>query len=167
LRLGQRVELAEAGRRAGFAIALPRLPELGAPDEVYLDSAATELVWLVYRARGDRPAAGVGAASGVAYLLMQLRQGQGLEEGILLKTLGPDSRLEALTINGRRAFWIEGQPHRLFFLLAGDRFQQDEVRLVGNVLLWQRGEITYRLEGAASRAEALRIAASLGEAGGG
>jgi hypothetical protein len=40
--------------------------------------------------------------------------------------------------------------------------QSEQVRLAGNVLLWERGTRTLRLEADVSKAEALAIAASVG-----
>jgi hypothetical protein len=39
---------------------------------------------------------------------------------------------------------------------------EQRLRLAANVLVWEQGEITLRLETAASRAETLGVAASIG-----
>ncbi len=64
---------------------------------------------------------------------------------------------EASEVNGNSAFWIEGEH---VFRLADGRFQS-WLFVEGNVLLWWDGNVTYRLEGATSLAEAIRIAESL------
>lgn len=65
--------------------------------------------------------------------------------------------LEMTAVNDKQAFWLEG-PH--YF-----RLQSSEAEawlfVEGSVLIWWEGEVTYRLEGAASLDEALRIAESL------
>ena len=37
---------------------------------------------------------------------------------------------------------------------------QDQTRLAGNVLLWQHGDVTFRIEADTTKGRALRIAAS-------
>jgi hypothetical protein len=69
--------------------------------------------------------------------------------------------LERLTFDGGPAFWITGQAHRVFYRDKQGTIREETIRLAGNVLLWQRGALTLRLEGALDREEALRIAASL------
>ena len=61
-----------------------------------------------------------------------------------------------------RALWIEGEPHLFFYRDRDGQVRDESVRLAGNVLLWERGELTLRLEGAIARDEAIRIAASVG-----
>lgn len=65
--------------------------------------------------------------------------------------------LEMTTVNGRQAFWLVG-PH--YFRLR-DSSAEEWLFVEGSVLIWWDGEVTYRLEGAESLAEALRIAESL------
>ena len=60
-------------------------------------------------------------------------------------------------VGGRPALWLVG-PHALL-LRSGEIAHRTLVS--GNVLLWQEGEITYRLETAESLDEAVRIAESL------
>jgi hypothetical protein len=156
LRLGRAVTLAEARRLAPYPVAVPALPELGEPDEVYVDdTAAGRPVALVYRARPGLPPA---AETGVAALLIQLQAE--LDPRFFGKGLGPGTRLEELELNGTRAYWLEGQAHAVFVRDAGGQIRDETVRLAGNVLLWQQGAVTLRLEGAPSKAAALRIAAA-------
>jgi hypothetical protein len=55
-------------------------------------------------------------------------------------------------LNGQPALWIAGARHLV-------RFPDAPPRLAGNVLVWQVGPITYRLEGASlTRAQALAFA---------
>lgn len=157
LRLGERVPLDEARRRVAYPVVVPTLPDFGPPDEVYVDeSLASGQVALVYRARPGLPAA---AETGVGLLITQFRGD--LEPGFFAKGLGPETRLEQVTVNGSRGFWIEGKPHLFFYRDANGDIRDERVRLAGNVLLWEQGDLTLRLEGAVSRDEALRIAASV------
>jgi hypothetical protein len=165
LRLGERLTLAEAQARVAYRILLPSLPELGAPDEVYLGQPPPDgQVALVYHARPD-PAQ--GAEGGVGLLLTQFRGdlvpggfGKGLAPDAG-KGLGPETRLEAVTVGGAPGYWIEGQPHLFFYRDPTGQVRQENVRLVGNTLLWEQAGLTLRLESALGKSEALRIAASV------
>lgn len=66
-------------------------------------------------------------------------------------------QIEQTKVNGNQAFWING-PH-IFFLQ--NNTLEEWLFVEGSVLLWWDGAVTYRLEGAGSLAEALRIAESL------
>ncbi len=160
LDLGDRVTLEEARARVGFPVLLPTLPELGAPDEVYLGSGpAGGQVALVYWTRPGLPPA---SETGVVLLLVEFRAGPGtLSSGVLGKGLGLDTRIAEVAVNGGRGVWIEGAPHLLFLPDARGQFRQEPVRVAGNVLLWEQGELTLRIEGALSQDKALRIAASV------
>ena len=68
-------------------------------------------------------------------------------------------QLEQTEVNGNQAFWIDGA--HLFFLQTNEIEEWSFV--AGNVLLWWDGAVTYRLEGAGSLDEALRLAESLKE----
>ncbi len=105
--------------------------------------------------------------AGIGALLTQFR-GE-LERPLIEKGLrhdggeaGARTRLEAVSVNGQPGFWLEGAPHS-FFLVCAEREQcrEERYRLAGNVLLWERGELTLRLESALSRDEALAIAATV------
>lgn len=84
-------------------------------------------------------------------LLTEARSGREAFE----KQLGPGTRAVPVTVGGEPGVYIEGAPH-------GVRAGGEELRIAGNTLLWSDGAYLFRLEGAASRAEALRIARSVG-----
>lgn len=67
--------------------------------------------------------------------------------------------LEMTDVNGRQAFWLNG-PH--FFTLQNNDVEE-WLFVEGSVLIWWDGAVTYRLEGADTLAEALRVAESLRE----
>src|SRR5207248_8060167 len=111
LGLGRAMSLDEARRRVGFAILLPTQGSLGAPDAVFfVDFPPGGQVSLVYRARPGLPDAGKG---GIGLLLTEFRGD--LEQPLLSKTVGPDSRVVATTVNGGQGFWIDGAPHEFLF----------------------------------------------------
>ena len=70
------------------------------------------------------------------------------------KLLPPATETEQVLVNGGPGYWIEG-PHAVLF-------GEESARTVGDVLLWVQDGLTLRLEGAPSKAEALRIAGTIG-----
>ena len=138
LDLGISISPDEAERIAGFRPLTSSL--LGSPDRVSWDGA---MVWFAY---GD-----------VRLLVSQFR---GTERGDLVKKLAePRTMITPVSIGGRADFFISGATH--FLYLAPTNIVRDErVRLARNVLLWQRGPLTLRLEGQITLPEALRIARS-------
>ena len=96
---------------------------------------------------------------GVGALFTQFQAG--LEPGFFAKGLGPETRLEQLTVNGGRAVWIEGSPHLFYYRDRGGEIRDESVRLAGNVLLWEQEGLTLRLEANLPKDEAVRIASSV------
>ena len=70
-------------------------------------------------------------------------------------------RVERVTIDGAPGLWIHGALHQIVYEDRKGLIRPDTIRLAGDTLLWRRGPVLLRLEGARSRAEALRIAHSL------
>lgn len=163
LRLGRRVALGEAREAVPFPVRVPDLAGLGAPDEVYLTQSVPDgMVSLVYRAGPGLPAS---PYTGVGALLTQFRGETDrdlVEKGLFGKGVPAGTRLEPLKVNGGRGYWIEGGPHSFFVYRAPDGdLEDEEFRLAGNVLLWEQDGLTFRLEAAVPKEEALRIAASV------
>jgi hypothetical protein len=157
LNLGQRLSLDEARGRVPFQVLEPA--SVGAPDEVYLlDKPVGGQVALVYYPRPDVPPANT---TGVGLLLTEFQGNVPSTGVILLKGLPPGTRLEEVQVNGGQGFWIEGDPHIFGYQDARGQQQVESTRLAGNVLLWEQGSLTLRLESALSKDAALRIAASV------
>ena len=91
-------------------------------------------------------------------LLMTEVQGQ-LERRFLFKFVRPGTPVEAVRVNGERGLWIDGA-HQYAYTDRTGELRTDSVRTAGPVLLWRHGELLLRLEGAASKQEALALAAS-------
>jgi hypothetical protein len=77
------------------------------------------------------------------------------------KIAGEATSIERLRVDGRRAIWIEGAPHVFFYRPPDSDFAEGQLRLAGNVLLVERGNLLVRLEGAFGRERALELARSL------
>lgn len=143
LALGERTELPTARRRLGFTPVLPS--GLGEP-LVYFDPYPPGgQLSLAYR-RGT--------------LLLTQVQGR-LERKFLFKFIPPGTKLERLALGRDRALWIQGETHQYSYADRTGQIRTDSVRTAGDVLLWRRGDLLLRLEGARSKREALRIARSL------
>ena len=158
LGLGKRLTLEEARSRVAFHVLTPTIEGLASPDEVYLaDPPTGGEVSLVYRARPALPGA---RETGVGMLLSEFR-GDLAPDMIAAKGLGPNTRLEEVTVNGGRGFWIEGESHYFFYRDPSGDLRDERVRLAANALLWEQGNLTLRLESALPKEAAMRIAASL------
>jgi len=144
--LGDEVSLEEAASRAGFALLVPE--ELGEPDVVYFASVpAGGMVSFVYGDPDDPRA-----------LFTQFRGS--VEEVAFMKKAVADTEVRDVFVGASRGFWLSGDPHVFRFIDANGQFTEENVRLAGNVLLWERGGVTLRLEADVSLAEALEIARS-------
>ena len=138
LDLGAAIRPDDAERTAGFRPLASSL--LGAPDEVTWDGA---LLW--YRYGRTR------------LLVSQLRGSERLE--LVKKVVEPETMITPVHVNGEPGYFITGGKHFLYLAPGGD-VREEPVRLSRQVLLWQHGPLTLRLEGDLGLAEALRIARS-------
>ena len=156
LNLGEPLTLDQIRVRVAYQVELPAA--LGPPDEAYLSNTPVGgQVALVYYPRPDLPQANT---TGVGLLLTEFR-GNVRSTAALGKSIPPGSHLEEVQVNGRPAFWIDGDPHTFFYMDARGQIQPESTRLAANVLLWEHGELTLRLESALPRDAALSIAATV------
>src|SRR5512132_2249882 len=157
---GRLTTLDDARLRADFTVRVPTDPRLGTPDEVYRDRAdatgARQRISLVYGQRAGIP---ISHEPGVSVLVVEFRGGfdENLTGG---KGVGPDTKIESLSVNGGRGLWLEGAPHLFFYRDPSGIIQPETLRLAGNTLIWEQDGVTFRLEAQVSREDALRIAAS-------
>ena len=161
-RLGERLEvpgdhvtLEDARERAGFDVVVPE--RLGDPDETYV-AAYIEggVVTLVYEADVDLPEA---RGTGVGALITEFRAG--VDGDLIGKTAPPATGIERVSVAGEEGYWIAGRPHAVGYLGPDGRFREDDLRLAGNTLIWERGELSLRLEADADLEEALAVARSM------
>jgi hypothetical protein len=143
LDLGRRITLAEARRRAPWLL-VPSAEGIGAPDLVSFSTAIPGgKITLLWGTRRD-----------VHLLLTEFRG-----EAFVEKLVQPGAKVELLQVNGGRGAWVGGS-HVLVYRDRNGLVREDTSRLAGKTLLWQRGQVTSRLEGDFSKEEALRIARS-------
>jgi len=132
--LGERVSLREA-RAAIAGVLLP----------------PTETVPPLYLAHGNVLSL-VFAHQGEPVLLSELVGGGG---AYLKKLASGATSIQGVRVGDAYGLWLSGSPH-VFFT------PQRSPRLAGNVLLWESGSTTYRLEGRKlGKSEAIAIAESL------
>jgi hypothetical protein len=143
--LAGEMTLEEAQQTVDFPILLPSYPaDLGNPDRVFVQDADGEmaiLVWLDLRQQSAR-------------VLMSLHF---IPRGSWAIDKADPAVIQETSVNGQRAIWAVGPyPLRLY---NGDlQFK----RLVdGHVLIWEEGNITYRLETDLPLEEAIKVAESL------
>jgi hypothetical protein len=157
LGLGERVTLEEARRLVDFPVLVPTAGGFGRPDAVFVDETVPSggRVDLVYRARPGLPASPFTDAG----LLVTQFRGQPTPD--FLKKVAGAGLVEEVTVGGEPGYWFSGEPHFFTYQDAAGRFREESSRLAGNALVWQRGDLTLRLEGELSREQALRIAESM------
>jgi hypothetical protein len=147
---GREVSLSQARAAVDFPLAVPSGP---APDRAFLFTTpfgrtGAILAW--------EPTAASPAILGVPWGLMviELRG----EDDVLLKTVGSFGDLHEVRVAGARGVWIP-VPHELQIQIdVGTRTYS----VGGNVLIWQVGQVTYRVETSLGLPEALRLAATVG-----
>jgi hypothetical protein len=156
LGLGERVTLEEARRRVDFPVLVPGAPGFQQPDAVFVDDVpAGGRVDLVYRARPDLSASPFTDAG----LLVTQFQGRWTPE--FLKKVIDMGMVEEVTVGGEPGYWFSGEPHFFTYRDAAGEFREERTRLAGNTLIFQRGELTVRLEGRLSREAAVAVAESM------
>jgi hypothetical protein len=132
LDLGRRVTLEQAP-------SWTRVPD-EEPDSVWVDGGTVNLLW--------------GTPDDVRLLLTEFRG-----EAFIEKLIEGGAEVELVRVNGGAGVWLE-EPHVVMFRDPRGRLRDNEARLAGKTLLWMHGDVTLRLEGDLSKAEALRIARS-------
>jgi len=139
LDLGRPIALAQARRGAGFAA---------------LTTPRASAAYVAHDLPGGRLTLVAGRE-----LIFEFRGRLG--GPVLAKLLGTATRAGRVRVNGGRGAYLSGAPHELFYLTPTGRFESDAVRLVGNVLIWQQGPLTLRIEGSRTLGEALALARTL------
>jgi hypothetical protein len=137
LDIGPKTSLSDARDRVPYDVLTSSL--LGPPREVHV--------------LGDQ----VGFVYGEHKLLVLQSRGTYFQ-----KDVGPETSVEHVQLNGREALWISGGRHYFAYVEGNHQARPAPLYLVGNALIWTHGDLTLRLEGKLSRAEALRIARSFG-----
>jgi hypothetical protein len=88
---------------------------------------------------------------------VRLDQFDGHLDYVFAKT-APDARW--VTVDGAPALWFDA-PHAVVVLQSGGAPRTESARLAGHTLIWERGEVTMRLEGDLTLERAVAVAASV------
>lgn len=153
---GESITLAEARKAVAFTVRIPSDSRLGDPDLVTLERDVAKGLVTLWWKPNDRlplPASPTNRAWGMAFSAFR----GSVEDWSFSKMLGPDARVEFVTVQGASGRWIEGEPHQLAIATDGQSAMVTN-RLATNTLVWERDGITYRLEAKVSRDLALSIA---------
>jgi hypothetical protein len=155
--LGAPFAVAELDATVGFHVRLPSLPGLGAPIGAYIQLGVGPIVNVTFGSSEAFPAPS-GGRIGLVVTALHAHVG---DQPSLQKFADPGTTIEAVTVDDEPGFWIAGAPHVISYTRPNSTRIDDPVRLAGNVLAWNDGDVTYRIEGAADLATALRVAASM------
>lgn len=152
--LGREVTPAEAAAIAGFPVALPS--GLDEPAGTWVDEAIVGFEPEVVARRivstwAPTPAIPSIQGTDVGAVLMQF-EGQWQ---VASKQLSAETNNHGMTeVSGRPAFWTTGEHELVLLTDAGSQ----RLLVTGNVLIWQRGGSTFRLETSLGERAAIRIA---------
>ena len=147
LDLGEPVSLAEAREAVSFQIAEPELPGLGRPDSIYVDQATPGGQVFFLWGTETRP-----------QLLLSEFRGDVRRE-LISKQAGPGTTIEPVNVQGGApGFWVAGAKHVIYYLDPAGEIREETIRLSRNALLWERNDLTLRIEGGFGKKVALEIA---------
>lgn len=153
---GNEIVFDEARKRAGFAILVPSLADIGAPDHVYYNDFPTGgTVTLVWGPRPGYPA----DSSGVGLVITEFKAI--VDASAWEKMLFGETTATRTVVSGQTAYWVAGGEHAFFYRDASGRLVDTTMRLVGNALVWEREGVVLRVEGAANLAAAADVARTL------
>ena len=102
-----------------------------------------------------------GGMVNVTWNGLVLSQWHGDQLAFAQKQVGPGSRIVSVSVNGVPGLWITGARHEIVYRDRSGQIDAKTRRLVGDVLLWDKEGLTYRLEGAKTRTQALAAARNL------
>jgi hypothetical protein len=153
LDLGHPIALADAASSVDIPLRLPTAPGVGSPASAWLFLGRLSFVW---PASGTLPST---REPGVGLILSEFRGS--IQPDYFEKVIGPDTKINAVSVDGVTGYWISGAPHEIVFIDANGEPVFDSRRIVGDTLLWARGDVTYRLESGLDQAAAIALADSL------
>lgn len=154
LEFGNPISRQEAAGLLAAEFAMPT--HLRPPDSIHHDPALGAVV-LVWAADRSLPAL-LDTDIGILLTVFPTPV-----EPVLRKDLPIGTEVEWVAVREEAGLWVEGAPHRLVYPSLDGDVEVEAARLAGNVLIWIRGDLTYRLESALDLASSLSIAESVGD----
>jgi hypothetical protein len=145
--VGPIVSLDQARSDAGFGILLPGTTGYTQPAEVHMIGAQPFTRVTMWYADGTMLTEFLGQVQPDAFQ----------------KIVGGGTTVEPVRVGPVGGWWITGAAHKLAFLFRDPDGQTrwQEVTVSGNVLVWQAGAVTLRLETPLDKEAAIALAASL------
>lgn len=110
---------------------------LGPPDAAFGREGESSYVWLPSDGLPEVGSTSIGAL---------LTRFESVDDASAEKAIGTGSSLEVVSIDGVRAFWIEGAPHSFVYLDEEGNPITETARVAGNTLLWVSASSTWRFE---------------------
>lgn len=154
LDLGRRVTLEQARAAVSFPLLVPTAAGLDRPDAVYLsDDPSGGRVDFVYRPRPGLPAS---PGTGIGLLITQFSADPMVE-----KIAKGTDEVRLVDVGGEAGYWFGPGEHFFAYLDRAGGVRNDTSRLAGPTLLWNRGQVTLRLEGRLELRRAVEIASSM------
>jgi hypothetical protein len=151
--LGDPIAVADASSAVDIPLRLPAAPGVGSPASAWLLVGRLSFVW---PATATLPST---REPGVGLILSEFRGS--VDPGYFAKVVGPETKITAVSVDGVTGYWISGAPHEIVFVDEHGYPIFDSRRIVGDTLLWARGDVTYRLESGLDQAAAIALANSL------
>jgi hypothetical protein len=154
--LGTRLALGERVAPSAVDAGLPGV--LGDPDEVY-SSRSGEVITLVYASDDDLPEL---AGTGIGLLVQQIN-GSLEQERVEKLIVEVGASVTPLEVDGAPGYWIAGPAHLIRYRGPSGEERSEMTRLAGDTLVWQRGDVLYRIESGLGLDGTRRIAESIGD----
>lgn len=153
LLLGKQVTTEDATKAARFEIVAPAGERVtGVPETYLLQRDGATIVSLLYPASPKLPEIGT---TGVGLLLMQIDSPDAT--AVFAKRSMNEQSPVSVKVNGEMGTWIEGGTLTIEPVYASGTFERSS----GNVLIWERNGVTYRMESALTMADAVALAERL------
>jgi hypothetical protein len=151
--LGDPIPVGNAATSVDIPLRLPTARGVGSPATAWLLAGRLSFVWPASATLPSTREPGVG-------LIISEFRGS-VDPGYFQKVVGPDTKITAVSVDGVTGYWISGAPHEIVFVDEHGYAVLDSRRIVGDTLLWARGDVTYRLESGLERASAIALADGL------
>lgn len=152
--LGEVVSAERAAELAGRSIALPVSP--GAPDEIRVVEGELVVVHAIWGPRDGLPAV-PGTDTGL--LLTQFVSET--DDAVFHKSLSEATTISVVSVGEADGLWVEGAPHEVTYPTPEGEVTDVISRLAANVLMWEDGGVTFRLETSLGLDAAVRIAETM------
>lgn len=153
LGLGESIAVADAASAVDIPLTFPTMPGVGPSASAWLLDGRLSFVWPASRTLPATREPGIG-------LILSEFRGS-IEPDYFQKVIGPDTKITPVSVGGVVGYWISGAPHEIVFVDVDGHPVFDSRRIVGDTLLWARGDVTYRLESGLDQAAAIALANSL------